>query len=448
MGWYNSATPSQPSSNMVAGLQAGSFPFAYSNLAAVQDGLAFSTDAEHTVWTILRGTGFWLISDNKLEWIGNAGNGATVYPGFMGYNIEGRYAERFAGVQLSGIWASEYGPATNRVASPANGEVTTSEAEATVEVTWTAATGETYELSFRRTDDNNRYLVRCSQAGGTIRVYRVQAGVETELTGGTTTQTWTNGTQYRIVVKFVGTSIRVWVNTTNKNVATATSFNQSATGVKSAGGATTSNLIAWPYNISAPMTLPEDTNAYRYFVGFGDSKSSVGQWQRYFEQYLEIQTGDRWREIRGLATSGFTMSSWASAIAARLALISASPAPEFILFNVGANDVAALPVEATYKANLRTVLRALHTKWASTPIFMMDVGRLGEDADCTTISGWNAAVRAEPEFAVYVFQGPNEQGFLKGADNYTTNTWDGIHGNRAGVQATAAEWQTIVTPYL
>lgn len=125
-------------------------------------------------------------------------------------------------------------------------ETTTSEANALIEQTWTAVTDETWELSTRRTDDDNRWIVRCDQAGSTIKLIERNAGVETERSSAA--QTWTNGTQYRLVVVQDGDAIRTYVANVAKNSYTSASFNNTATGVETDKAG--SNLVTYPRTLS------------------------------------------------------------------------------------------------------------------------------------------------------------------------------------------------------
>jgi hypothetical protein len=143
---------------------------------------------------------------------------------------------------------SDWGLATNRVASPSNGEVSSAAAgDALLEFSWTPASAEVMNFYFRRTDDDNTMILRCDQAAGTVKVIERNGGVETEKTGGTTTQTWTVATKFRIEMRLVGSSIKVLVANVLKNTATD-AYNSSVTGIKVAGFATGVDLAAWPLN--------------------------------------------------------------------------------------------------------------------------------------------------------------------------------------------------------
>lgn len=179
----------------------------------------------------------------------------------------------------------------------------------------------------------------------------------------------------------------------------------------------------------------------------GDSKTdptaSYGYWDFMFEYAAERDTNKDWTYYN-VAAAGRTLATGLTALPASLAALPDTPAPDCALVNFGANDVTALPAEATWKDNLRTYVETLHAKWASTPIFIMRPWSQDEDADCDTLAGWIADVVAEYEYANL---GPDERVFLKGADNGTAAMLppNGIHPNGWGSRLTALEWVATVT---
>lgn len=205
--------------------------------------------------TVLRDMGQWYLvkggvyTDWTLLMVDNVRTDTPVYPAIGVRSTNGGVltVDSLQIAKLNGPWSTQYGPATQRVANAGVGEIITAEANAIIEATITAATGITQELSVRRTNDDNRYIVRMDQAGSTIKLIREEGGVETELSS--VAQTWTNGTQYRIIVQLAGSSIKTWVGFTIKNNVTAQTFNQAATGVKISHAA--SDLIACPYTQSS-----------------------------------------------------------------------------------------------------------------------------------------------------------------------------------------------------
>lgn len=144
-----------------------------------------------------------------------------------------------------GEYATQYGLATARVAVTANDETMAATAEGIFEHTITAATGVTQEFMFRRQDDDNTWIVRMDQAGSTVKLISKAAGVETEQASAA--QTWTDGTQYRIVVRARLNMINVMVADVFKAYK-ASSALIANTGLKvSHAGA---DLVAWPISIT------------------------------------------------------------------------------------------------------------------------------------------------------------------------------------------------------
>lgn len=188
---------------------------------------------------------FYVDGANKLIYVSNSGSSAlTIF-------VQNRIgASTLFGslrvCQLAAPWDIDYGIATNRIISPTSGDTTTSEADAVTEMTWTAATGQVWELSVRRTDDNNLWIVRCDQAGGFVKLIERNAGVETERSSAA--QTWSNGIAYRLVIVQDGNTIRTYINNVAKNSYTSAAFNVIATGVKTDRAG--SNLITWPRTLS------------------------------------------------------------------------------------------------------------------------------------------------------------------------------------------------------
>lgn len=202
---------------------------------------------------VLRSAGAFVLQNQsgtwKLLWVDNAQNTATLYPMLINFNAAVTADDLYV-LNVGGLWTSDYGIATSRTASAGADATATMTADAIVEATWTAVTGETYELSVRRTDDNNRWVIRGSQGGSTIKIIEVNGGSETERA--TAAQTWTNGTQYRIQVVASGNLLLAYVgNAVFKVQYLSAAFNNTATGIKTSHAVT--DLVAWPRNVPAPI---------------------------------------------------------------------------------------------------------------------------------------------------------------------------------------------------
>lgn len=199
-----------------------------------------------TLYVIMRSAGAFVIVDNKLAYVDYTGTGNSV----ASLNSNALMTTAFFRIaKLPAPFASDYGIATGYTASPASGATLTHTADGLMGVTWTAATGATLELDVRMTDADNRWIVRCDQAGSTIKLIERNAGVETERSSAA--QTWTNGTSYRINVTCTGNSIYTFVANTSKNSYTSASFNNTATTARitpSAGAI--ANFATFPETLS------------------------------------------------------------------------------------------------------------------------------------------------------------------------------------------------------
>lgn len=207
---------------------------------------------------ITRPAGAFFIVDGSLRWVGVEGNGIedTIL-----FNARTSAAETKCttldarSLPANGYTAfeTEFGPATNAIASPSSGETTTSEADSWNEFTWTVAAAETLEWLIRRTDDTHAWIVRGDQAGSTIKIIEINGG-ETERASAA--QTWTDTTAYRVIVIADNEDIYTFVDTTAKNSYGSAAYNKTVTGVKISGFAAGADLVCWPRNM-VPL-LPSD----------------------------------------------------------------------------------------------------------------------------------------------------------------------------------------------
>lgn len=359
-----------------------------------------------------------------------------------------------------GDWATLYGLATNRVASPSDGEVTTMEPDALIEITWACVTSETLEVRFHYTDDNNYWAARATEADNTIKLVSMIGGVET--VESSVANTFNNGVSYRIIVmaRYAdSTHMDYWIHVTNNRrvaVSTTKLDGRTATGVVITGSSSISNLIVWPMVVDDPF-VPEVS---RYLLAFGDSKTegaydfSVmpylrGGYPAYLEKDLYVATEETWHEITPrMGYGGTTMSLQAGLIDAELALVADTPAPEVITFDIGANDLSTGLVEATWKADTRTVLRALHGKWGSATIRITypwskpAAWHAGIDPDI--YAGWIDDILSESEFAVYCAAGVDQRIILEGGDAGALEMYDDKHPNHYGYTLLAAAWATLL----
>lgn len=146
--------------------------------------------------------------------------------------------------------ATSYGIARERIVNPASGATFQACGEASlIEFNWTAATGETAEIQFRIQDADNKYILRMSQGGSTIKFIRVDAGAETELRS--QAATFSDGVSYRISLRFTASVTHYFIDNSPTNNATtgATSF-LSSTGCLIQGFSTASELTVWALDVT------------------------------------------------------------------------------------------------------------------------------------------------------------------------------------------------------
>lgn len=227
---------------------------AYAGVGVATTAATYTSATAYDIAVVLRASGFVMLVRGgsyttwTIVWIDNARTDATVYPGVAVYS-GARTIANLRVVDLGGAWASDYGICTDRKATSAATDTITHTANCLVEHTITAATGVTQELWVRRTDASNGWIVRMDQAGSTIKLIELVAGVETERAS--TAQTWTNATQYRVVVVCDGTTITPYVANVAKTGYASATTNQSATTayVDTAGV----DLVSWPRTVSLPQ---------------------------------------------------------------------------------------------------------------------------------------------------------------------------------------------------
>jgi len=214
----------------------------------------------HDFAFIMRGTGAFLLTRNggsgdyRLAWVYNLQTASEIARIFFSSAAAMNFtADDFRIIDLGSVWTNDYGIAIDRKATTSANDTITTAADGTVEHTLTAATGVTQDIQVRRTDDNNCIIVRCDQGAGTIKLYEKNGGTETEKTGGTTTQTWTNGTAYRVIINLNGSTVKTYVQQgsnapVSKNNNASVTFNQAVAGAKVDRAGT--EFVSWPLMVT------------------------------------------------------------------------------------------------------------------------------------------------------------------------------------------------------
>jgi len=247
-GWLKAASfATRPPSNtygfFVTSNYAISIAFGGSGLGAT----GYATGGNNVTWChVLADPYYFLVADSKLIYVLRNPFAFTSAYGIECTRINGRSVERVLVTVLGSPWNTSHGVATDFLLTALAGDTITAAADAFIQAIWTAVAGETWELMIRRTDDDNCWIIRCSQAGSTIKLIQKEGGVETERASAA--QTWANGSTYRLVVIADTQAIFNFVGEERKNTYASASFNQTATGVKTSHAV--NNLIAWPRVLS------------------------------------------------------------------------------------------------------------------------------------------------------------------------------------------------------
>lgn len=154
---------------------------------------------------------------------------------------------------------------------------------------------------------------------------------------------------------------------------------------------------------------------------------------------MEASTGKPWSELTTrLATSGITTHGRKLQIDTDLA--SATPVPTHILYNLGANDVPAMPSQATWESDTAYILDAMHVKWPAAKIYLTRCWRGGYATECNTLATWQDNVLATR--SGWAFIGDDERVWMENGDNGATYTdGDMTHPNHIGYIRAAQQKQ-------
>jgi hypothetical protein len=168
-------------------------------------------------------------------------------------------------------------------------------------VTWTAATGVTFELDLKYLDADNRWIVRCSQGGSTIKIIQREAGTETERA--TAAATWTNGVAYRIVamMDIQQLTFVVWVADVRVLIYTSASYNTGARVARISHAV--SNFVTYPRNLD-PYTGVAflNWNANRAYVKNASAPLTIPTYdasgQAIHPDVIDFGSGNTWNGYR------------------------------------------------------------------------------------------------------------------------------------------------------
>lgn len=348
-------------------------------------------------------------------------------------------------IDYGGAWGARFGLATAYQLYTSTPATILSTADGVFEVVWVVGATEILEVRFRRTDDDNCWLVRADANTNTFKLYTRIAGVETEFDPGKTPSF--AATRRRITIRCEGTRIITAVGGIMQHNITTGGYNSSVGGMNASGAALLSSIASWPLT---GFVEPTQANPPKNILPHGDSKTAgsgdttppplgYGGYPALITEQLYAATGSGWYERPyRIATGGATVATLKSTIDASLA--SAIGTPDYILVNMGINDTNPIVVvQATWQSNYGYILDAFRAKWPNARILVAYVWGIGRDSDCNTLAGWIDGVLATRPWASV---GLDERVVLKGADNGASEMFDTVHPNHLGYTLVAAAWKT------
>lgn len=409
----------------------------------------------NTLWhSVLQSTGALIFWNYRLMWHDTQDNTATLYPVLTQLSTTGAAnLDEVSVVQLSqfeAAWGVNRAKATTYRATSVASQVEVMDAFGLVRHSMLAATGITQNLWVRCSDASNGWIVRFDQAGSTVKIIELVAGVETERASAAQPQN--NGTTYNWTVLCNGLSIKVFIN-----AGLVTSWNQAISNITATGlmiDRAGTELYAWALDFTELAAFPR----VKMILGVGDSKTfgtgdevnTPGAEASGYPRYLVDLLGAGYGELMARnGTGGQTTATLATNIYTQLAAHYGKV--DYICLNTSVNDISGavpgtLPAEATWKANYTTILDALHYQFPNAVVgcaLMWKASATGVDgfgAACNTLNGWvQDVVATRSSFAIV---GPDERIILKGSDNGVSELADTLHPLNATYQAMAAAWRT------
>lgn len=292
-----------------------------------------------------------------------------------------------------------------------------------------------------RSGGNVGIVARYADADNYLRAYHDGTNVVLEqVLAGTPSTLMTAAKAYsanaRLELALDGNNAQLWYNHSRVNIVSTVdpSLTATAHGLYSTNtGNTLDNFSVWAVGTggeySASLTPFFSLNSINLLV-VGDSKSDSAGWQNELCKELNINSPSSTWQIVGndnYAISGATVASIKTYVDANLAAETFTA--HKIVINLGANDVGSLPAEATWKANLTSIINSFRAKW-NCDIYISRVWRRNFASACDTVAGWIEDVVATYQSGVYVAD--DERDWLEGGDDGATMTTDGIHYSAAG----------------
>lgn len=233
--------------------------------------LGFNAGQDHILGTILKSAGTLFLCDEIVVLSTYLTNTATLRAKYVtaGSNPKHDYIRA---VQLPAPFADST-LALHSDATPTDGDIITGAQDALHQFTWKPGANETLNLAFRRVDDDNCMILRCTTVDGTMKIIRREGGSETELIS--TSQSYTAGTTYYVGLRYLGKYVSAWRREGGNTATIANAYNSEVAGCKLSGF---SNVSLWE---AFPAVLPTATmDEYArytnpFMTGSGRTKQTI-----------------------------------------------------------------------------------------------------------------------------------------------------------------------------
>lgn len=185
-----------------------------------------------------------------------------------------------------------------------------------------------------------------------------------------------------------------------------------------------------------------DAVVSKRLLTIGDSKTSAADntWPVTLTAALNVAAAPSTAfALTNIGAAASTAAYWAAGIDAALAAINTNHS--VVLVNIGVNDFG-VATEAAWKADMAYTLDAVHTRWPHAAVYLMRPWKRGFNATADTYATWIADLIVTR--SSWLFSGPDERSWLKGADDGATMTTDGIHYSVAGEAEAPEQWLTTL----
>lgn len=364
---------------------------------------------------------FWInggiFTQSQLVWIGGGIDASSVKVSMKGGAGQNTEVSDIIMYEAGGDWTTLNNKRASAI-SAAIGDSVTHPANALIKCSYTAP-AEDVNIYFRYADADNTWILR-TKAGNYIKLIEKSGGVETER------GSWTGSP---VTETFIGLDgDRIWVNCGATAFLTYTStFNQSATVLKS-DVALTGGI--YDIYLTPPGTLTG--LALERFTTFGDSKGTLG-WQAILQVITEPVSHRGLYNTGGWNVATKKVADLKAIIDANLA--AATHTPEYVLVNIGINDIASAPDYPQMAIDYGYTLDAIHTRWPDSAIYIAKIW--ARTLDCSYFN--DTLIPSVLSTRSWVSVGLDETLVLPDYDD-----GDGIHYTTEALTAVANAWKTAI----